>query len=136
MKNCFLLFLLLLSNLNMFSQINFQEHLIVGDSNWINHPQSVISADIDGDGDMDVISASSDNSNIKLGWFENINGYNNVSIKGLTILIVFTLVTVLSKCFNLILNTRCLSSTVWLVLEPSIRAPTTKLGAFSEDILL
>lgn len=80
MKNCFLLFLLLISNLNMFSQINFQEHLIVGDSNLINHPQSVISADIDGDGDMDVISASSDNSNIKLGWFENINGYNSLGL--------------------------------------------------------
>ena len=43
----------------------------------IDRPTSVITADLDGDGDIDVLS-SSHNDN-KIAWYENIDGLGNFS---------------------------------------------------------
>ncbi|WP_052752837.1 T9SS type A sorting domain-containing protein [Kordia zhangzhouensis] len=42
----------------------------------VDEPRSIFSADLDGDGDMDVISASSADG--KIAWFENENGSFNL----------------------------------------------------------
>lgn len=74
----YILFLLSLAFINCFSQITFQEHIVIDNANFLNEPKTVISADVDGDGDMDVISASSLDTG-KIGWFENLDG-TNISI--------------------------------------------------------
>jgi len=51
------------------AQSNFQDHTIT--TNALN-AKSVYAADIDGDGDMDVLSASQ--SDDKIAWYENTNG--------------------------------------------------------------
>ncbi len=71
----FILFFLSLAFINSYSQINFKEHVVIDNANTLNNPKTVISADVDGDGDMDVISASSEDSG-KIGWFENLDGTN------------------------------------------------------------
>lgn len=71
----FILLSLSLVFINSYSQINFQEHIITDNSNFLNQPETVISADVDGDGDMDVISASYGDAG-KIGWFENLDGTN------------------------------------------------------------
>ena len=45
---------------------------------FTNGPRSVYSVDIDGDGDNDVLSASSDN---KIAWYENLDGQGNFGIQ-------------------------------------------------------
>lgn len=56
-----------------FGQVDFQAHLIIEPA--AHSPQYLNSADIDGDGDLDVFSISSQDG--KLAWYENSDGSGN-----------------------------------------------------------
>src|SRR5690606_9815761 len=55
-----------------YPQIGFENNVVIDNRNATNNPQSVFTADIDGDGDMDILSASSADS--KIAWYENLDG--------------------------------------------------------------
>jgi Secretion system C-terminal sorting domain/FG-GAP-like repeat len=57
-----------------YAQIEFEEHTITIKS---AAARSVYTADIDGDGDMDVLSASTIDN--KIAWYENLDGLGNFS---------------------------------------------------------
>lgn len=54
---------------NLKGQIQFQQHVIIDDTFLPNGPYSVHAADIDGDGSMDLLSASRDDD--KIAWYKN-----------------------------------------------------------------
>lgn len=58
---------------SIFSQVEFTTHTITTSA---NNPRYVFAADVDDDGDMDVLSASLDDNTI--AWYEN-DGYENFS---------------------------------------------------------
>ena len=72
MKSKRLLLICFLFYINTNAQIEFQEHIVSNTSGYATKPNSVISADIDNDGDMDAVSASYDDD--KIAWYENLNG--------------------------------------------------------------
>ncbi|WCO00425.1 T9SS type A sorting domain-containing protein [Psychroserpens ponticola] len=58
----------------------FSEEIIVSDD--IQNAGSVYAADLDGDGDIDIISAASASSNAgEVCWFKNLDGFGNFSPK-------------------------------------------------------
>ena len=69
MKTKILLLLTGILYLNTYAQINFQDHIITTNANGAF---SVYATDIDGDGDMDVLSASFKDN--KIAWYENTDG--------------------------------------------------------------
>jgi hypothetical protein len=69
MKTKILLLLVGIICVNTYSQIGFQDHTITIEANGA---LSVYATDIDGDGDMDVLSASFGDDNI--AWYENTDG--------------------------------------------------------------
>ena len=46
------------------------QQIIIGRSTTTRSPESVFAADVDGDGDIDVLSASSNDA--KIAWYENL----------------------------------------------------------------
>ncbi|SRX73419.1 T9SS type A sorting domain-containing protein [Aequorivita antarctica] len=66
--------LLLISFLSLqsFAQVDFENKIIIGDYNATQNPRSVFAADIDGDGDIDILSASMNDS--KIAWYKNLDG--------------------------------------------------------------
>ncbi|MEL6835621.1 MAG: T9SS type A sorting domain-containing protein [Bacteroidota bacterium] len=65
------LVLLFISEL-AFSQVEFDNRVVVDQTGLANQVESVYTADLDGDGDLDLISASrADN---KIAWYENLDG--------------------------------------------------------------
>lgn len=48
-------------------------------SNNVNAPRSIFAADIDGDGDMDILSASSGDN--KVAWYENTDGLGTFGVQ-------------------------------------------------------
>jgi hypothetical protein len=62
-----------------FAQIGFQEHVVIDDSFTANGVNSIYSIDLDNDGDMDVLSASSNDS--KIAWYENTDGQGNFGVQ-------------------------------------------------------
>jgi len=67
----FLLSFIFVPTFHVYSQIYFSDQIIINHTD-VDGPKSVYSADLDGDGDMDVLSASSDDD--KIAWYENIDG--------------------------------------------------------------
>ena len=53
-------------------QVSFSDQIAI--ANTTNNPSSVCNADIDGDGDQDLISASVRDN--KIAWYENLDGMN------------------------------------------------------------
>ena len=70
-----LLFILIIS-FQSYSQIDFQDHLITAS---YENSTSVYASDIDGDGDLDMISSSSDDSSVI--WFKNTDGLGTFSLQ-------------------------------------------------------
>ena len=62
-------------SLNASAQIDFVDHVIINNSFRLYGPRDAHGADIDGDGDLDVISASI--SDDKIVWYENLDGQGN-----------------------------------------------------------
>lgn len=58
-------------------QITFQENIVTGIENSVNLLNDVETADIDGDGDLDIISSS--NVDDKIAWYKNIDGEGTFS---------------------------------------------------------
>jgi hypothetical protein len=63
------------SSVNSYAQFGEQQIITTGALN----ARSVYSADIDGDGDMDVLSASEGDE--KIAWYENTDGFGNFGIQ-------------------------------------------------------
>ncbi|WP_026755727.1 T9SS type A sorting domain-containing protein [Sediminibacter sp. Hel_I_10] len=77
MKNLYVALVFVFGLQFSFGQIGFEENVITGPSNSVASPYSVFTADLDGDGDMDLLSASADDD--KIAWYENIDGQGNFS---------------------------------------------------------
>ena len=60
------LFITIILFSNVYSQVEFVEHTI-SDSAW--RPFFIYAVDLDGDGDLDILSACSSSDNIE--WYEN-----------------------------------------------------------------
>ncbi len=72
MKKEWLIIIILLFPFSyLYSQIYFSEQIVINHAD-VDGPESVYTADLDGDGDMDVLSASSDDD--KIAWYENMDG--------------------------------------------------------------
>jgi len=56
---------------------SFSESLVIDDNLISSHDAFI--ADVDGDGDMDVVAISRYNISVKLAWYENIDGLGNFS---------------------------------------------------------
>ncbi len=54
------------------AQIDFEAHITVDDTGGTNNPRAVFAADLDGDGDMDMLSVSNNDS--KIAWYKNTDG--------------------------------------------------------------
>jgi hypothetical protein len=64
--------LVLFSALLAQAQVGFEENVVMDSSLYVKSPNSVMSADLDGDGDMDVLTSSYFGN--RLVWFENLDG--------------------------------------------------------------
>lgn len=72
MKRRLLLLVMSALYLNLTAQIEFTENVVIDTSLFIESPQAVFPADLDGDGDMDILASSYFGD--ELVWFENLDG--------------------------------------------------------------
>lgn len=72
MTSKLLFFLAILFSFSINAQIDFEAHITVNDTGGTNNPYSVFAADIDGDGFIDILSASRNDD--KIAWYKNIDG--------------------------------------------------------------
>lgn len=75
MKTKLLFLSTILFSFSISAQIDFEPHITVDDTGGTNGANSVFAADLDGDGDMDMISASGNDD--KIAWYENTDGLGN-----------------------------------------------------------
>ncbi len=71
MKTKLLFLSTILFSFSISAQIDFEAHITVDDTGGTNGANSVFAADLDGDGDMDMISASTNDD--KIAWYENMD---------------------------------------------------------------
>ena len=64
---------------NLDGQGNFSEQLIITTS--VDSPKSVFAEDLDGDGDMDVITTSFNNGSPDVFWIENLDGQGTFDVE-------------------------------------------------------
>ncbi len=74
-KITFSLISFLFSGLLSHAQVEFEEHVVIDPALYVQSPNSVTSADLDGDGDMDVLTSSYFGN--RLVWLENLDGAGN-----------------------------------------------------------
>src|SRR5690606_10549946 len=55
-----------------YTQIEFEEKIVIDNRNATNNPSAVFAADIDGDGNIDILSSSIFDN--KIAWYRNLNG--------------------------------------------------------------
>ncbi len=67
--------LFLIFFISSYSQIGFEEKIVIDNRNATNNPTSVFAADIDGDGNIDMLSASAFDN--KIAWYRNLDGQGN-----------------------------------------------------------
>src|SRR5690606_38434585 len=79
MKTRLLFFSTILFSFSISAQIDFEAHVTVDDTGGTNNPTSVYAADLDGDGDMDMISASTNDD--KIAWYKNIDGQGTFGLQ-------------------------------------------------------
>ena len=83
---------LILSIINFsYAQIDFEDQVIIDNTFTSDNATSVFAADIDGDGDLDVLS--SDLFADEIAWYENLDGQGNFSIKKI-------IASELNQCFR------------------------------------
>ncbi|PHR15155.1 MAG: hypothetical protein COA40_03235 [Aequorivita sp.] len=58
--------------ISTYAQIDFEEKIVIDNRNATNSPTSVFAADIDGDGNIDMLSASAFDN--KIAWYRNLDG--------------------------------------------------------------
>ncbi|MCK7591694.1 T9SS type A sorting domain-containing protein [Subsaxibacter sp. CAU 1640] len=54
------------------AQVEFEEQVVIDDSRYVQSPNSVFTGDFDGDGDLDVLTASYFGGQVV--WYENLDG--------------------------------------------------------------
>ena len=72
MKSKITFLLVIFSTLFVNAQVEFEDHLVIDNALYVQSPNSVFSADLDGDGDQDVLTSSYFGN--KLVWLENLDG--------------------------------------------------------------
>ncbi|MFP9099429.1 T9SS type A sorting domain-containing protein [Flavobacterium sp. RHBU_24] len=72
MKSKITLFAVFFTSLFVNAQVEFEDHLVMDNSLYVQSPNSVFSADLDGDGDSDVLTSSYYGG--RLVWLENLDG--------------------------------------------------------------
>lgn len=77
MKTKLLLLTILLYSFSIHAQIDFEAHVIAESHPSLSGPYNLVSADLDGDGDKDIVATSTNGNNIV--WFENLDGNGNFS---------------------------------------------------------
>jgi hypothetical protein len=79
MKTLYPFFLSTFLVCNLFGQIDFEEQLIINLQLSAERVSTVHASDLDGDGDLDILSASFDDD--KIAWFENTDGQGNFGLQ-------------------------------------------------------
>lgn len=87
-----LLLIFCLFSISISGQIAFQEYLVTNDADYAI---DVFTADIDGDGDLDLITASRNNGG-KVSWFENSDGLGNFENESIILTGMLTIRSVLA----------------------------------------
>jgi hypothetical protein len=62
-----------------FGQIGFEEHVVIDNTSGVLGIRDIFASDIDGDGDLDMITASYDDD--KIAWYENIDGQGKFDVQ-------------------------------------------------------